>query len=152
MDKQALAQSLRILIEEYLKTQGVELVDLILRHEGRDLVLKVLVDRPQGGIALGECANLNREIIKMLDEKEALDEAYILEVSSPGIDRPLSTKADFLRCLNRRVRFFLNSPIKEKMEISGLVKGVTEEIVYVGIKGESVEVPLSKINKAKQEI
>ena len=152
MDKQALADELRKVIEEYLKAQDAVLFDLILRREGRDLFLRIMVDKPQGGITMEECAYLNKEIIRMLDEKTLLQEAYILEVSSPGLDRPLKTKADFLRCLNRRVRFYLGRAVNGKLEICGFLKGVTEESVNIEVKGESIEVPLSIINKAKQEI
>lgn len=153
MDKQALTQELQVIISEYLKTQGLELVDLTLRRQGMDLFLQVLTDRPEGGIALDDCAYLNKEISRILDEKKILlQDNYVLEVSSPGLDRPLKTKVDFLRCLNRRVRFFLAQPIGGKLEICGNVKGITGESVYVELNGESIEVPLSAINKAKQEI
>jgi ribosome maturation factor RimP len=151
MDREETTAVLRKMIGEYLAAQGLDLVDLVYRYEGRDLALRILVDEPQGGISLGECARLNYEIGRMLDENEFIDNRYILEVSSPGLDRPLVTKNDFLRCLKKRVRFFLTEPINGKLEWEGAILKADDEAVYVDI-GEELVIPLSKINKAKQII
>jgi len=150
MDRLQTQEELKALIGEHLKLQGLELVDCIFRYEGSDLILRILVDRPGGGIALGECARLNREISQMLDEKEIVSERHILEVSSPGLDRPLRTKSDFLRCVGRKARFFLKSPLSGKIEIEGAITKTEGESVYVDLSGESLEVPLAVINMAKQ--
>jgi ribosome maturation factor RimP len=150
MDKQELILELRLLLGNYLKEQGLDLVDLIHRYEGRSLSLRILTDKPEGGISVGECAKLNRDICIILDEKEILKEGYILEVSSPGLDRPLVKKEDFLRCRNKEVRFFLNEPINEKMELQGKISKVDDDAVYIAIQGEVFEVPLVRIIKAKQ--
>jgi len=88
----------------------------------------------------------------ILDEKDILKERYILEVYSPGLDRPLSTKNDFLRCINRKVRFWLSEPINGKIEMEGSVTKVDDDSVYVDIKDEAVKIPLLNIKKAKQII
>lgn len=152
MDKQETIAELRTLIEDFLKKQNLDLVDLIYRYEGKDLVLRVLADRPQGGITLDDCAYLNNEISRMLDEKDILQQRYILEVSSPGLDRPLKSRNDFLRCINRKVRVFLNEPINGKSELEGVITEVKDDSVYIVINKESIEVPLSKVAKAKQVI
>jgi ribosome maturation factor RimP len=125
-------------------------VELIYRYEGRNLILRILADKPQGGITLDECAHLNNEISAILDEKNILQERYILEVSSPGMDRPLKTKSDFLRCIDRRVRFFFKEPIDGRIELEGLIMEVREDSVYADTGEKRVEVPLSKVAKAKQ--
>ena len=152
MDKEAVRDEVKKITEDFLKNQGVDLVDLIYRYEGADLVLRILVDRPGGGISIGDCAQLNKEISAILDEKEILQQRYILEVSSPGLDRQLKTKQDFVRCLNKQVRFFIREPIEAKLEHTGIITKVEDETVYVDIKGKIIAIPLSKITKAKQEI
>ena len=152
MDKQELILELRLLLENYLKEQGLDLVDLIYRYEGRSLVLRILTDKPEGGISIGECAKLNRDICSILDEKDILKEGYILEVSSPGLDRPLVSKEDFLRCRNKEVRFFLNQPINEKMELQGKISKVEDDAVYIAMQEEILKVPLIRITRAKQVI
>lgn len=152
MDRETLINELSGIIGDYLKGKGLDLVDLIYRYEGRDLFLRILLDKPQGGVSLDDCAQLNNEISKILDEKDILQERYILEVSSPGLDRPLKQKSDFLRCINRKIKIFLNESINGKMEIEGVITKVEDDTVYIEVKREVIAIPLSKINKAKQII
>jgi len=152
MDRQEVIENLRVIISEYLEPNNIELVELIYRFEGRDLVLRLLVDYPEGGITVGECAGLNIQISRLLDEKNIIQQGYILEVSSPGIDRPLSTSKDFMRCLNKEVRFFLNELVNGKLEWAGKIVKVDANSVTVATGGDNLSIPLSKINKARQEI
>ncbi len=150
MDRQALAGELKIVIGDYLREKGIDLIDLTYRYEGRGLVLRILVDKTERGISLDECACLNNQLSIILDEKDILKERYILEVSSPGLDRPLKTKSDFLRCINRNVRFFLREPISDRLELEGIISDVRDDSVYIDIGKGVVEITLSKIAKAKQ--
>ncbi len=152
MDRQALIGELTGIIGEYLKVQGLELVDIVYRYEGRDLFLRILLDRPEGGITLDECSRINIEVGSLLDAKDIIPGRYILEVSSPGTDRPLKTKSDFLRCVNRKVRFFLAQPVNGKIEWEGSVTKVDNDSVDIATNLGTLEIPLSKINKAKQII
>ncbi len=152
MDRQEIIAELKNIIADYLKMQGLDLVDLILRQEGSGLILRILVDRLEGGITVGECANLNARISSLLDEKDILQTRYIMEVSSPGLDRALKTKNDFMRCVNRRTRFFLNESVNGKIELDGLISKVENDSVYIESRDEIVEIPLLKIARAKQII
>jgi ribosome maturation factor RimP len=152
MDKQEIIEQLSSIIGDYLKIQGLDLVDLIYRREGSDFVLRILVDKPEGGITIGECTILNKQIGNLLDEKDVLEARYVLEVASPGLDRPLKTKSDFLRCINKKARFFFNEQINSKFELEGLISKLENDMVYIDIQGETIEVPLTKINQAKQII
>ncbi|MFA5725433.1 MAG: ribosome maturation factor RimP [Candidatus Omnitrophota bacterium] len=152
MDRESLVNELKVFLEDFLRSRNLDLVDLIHRYEGRDLVLRILLDKPEGGISIGECAGLNREISDLLDEKSILQEKYILEVSSPGLDRPLETEKDFLRCLDKKVKFFLNELINGKLEWDGTIAGVNSGIVYINTQAGTMEVPLARINKAKRII
>jgi ribosome maturation factor RimP len=146
VDREVLRFELEKIIAGLLQEKGLELVELIYRYEGRDLYLRVLADRPDGGITLEECTVLNQEISRILDEKDILQQRYILEVSSPGADRPLRARADFLRCLKRKVRLFLNEPVEGKLELEGIIDKVEEDSLY--LNGQAL--PLSKINMGKQ--
>ena len=147
----------------YLESLNFVLVDIICRYEGGDFFIRILADRPQGhglassgqshkpegGINLDECAMLNRDIGKLLDEKDMIQERYILEVSSPGLDRPLKTKEDFSLFLNKKAKFFLNELINGKLEWEGLINKVGEESVSISMADSLIEVPFLKINKAR---
>ena len=152
MDRQAIISEVSGVVRDYLNKEGFELVDVIYRHEGRDLFLRILADRPMGGITIEECVQLNRQISVILDEKNMLQQRYILEVSSPGLDRPLKNKADFIRCINREVKFFLNEAVEGKIEIDGLIRKVEEDTIEIEAKGAIIKIAFNKINKAKQII
>ena len=107
MDKEALIGELKTLLKEYLLPLNFILVDILSRYERGSLYLTVLADRPQGGITLDECAALNRDIGDLIEEKSIIMGSYILEVSSPGLDRPLKTSDDFSRFTRQKVKFFL---------------------------------------------
>jgi ribosome maturation factor RimP len=143
-------EKINILITSILQNKQLSLVEMRHFYQAGNLVLRILVDRPEGGISVGECAGLNRDICSILDEKDVLKEGYILEVSSPGLDRPLVRKEDFLRCRNKEVRFFLNEPINEKMELQGKISKVEDDAVYIAMQEEIFKVPLIRILRAKQ--
>ena len=150
MDRDRAKQEISLLVKDLLAAQGFILVDSIFSHVGSGLLLGLFVDRPEGGISLGECSLLNRSIRQILDENNLFSgEQYTLEVSSPGIDRPLKTKEDFMRCLNKQVVFFLNDLVKGKCEWKGAISKVSETDVFINVPGEILEIPLIKINKAK---
>lgn len=152
MDKQALKEELKLIIADYLRSHGIDLVDLICRYEGGALILRVLADKPEGGITLDECAELNGHIGQILDNRNIIDTRYIMEVSSPGLDRPLLARSDFLRCMNREIRFFLNQPVNDKIEWEGKIIKVESDAVHIDSKGAIIELPLATIRKAKQII
>ena len=148
MDKESLGRELKLLFEQRFIAQGFELVDVIYRQEGRQLFLRILADRLGGGINLGECAQLSREISQALDEKNIIASGYMLEVSSPGLDRPLKSKEDFRRCLNKQAVFFLNDLVNDKCQWEGLIDRVDDTNVAINRSGQILEIPLTKINKA----
>lgn len=128
---------------------GFELVDLIYRPEGGKLVLRILVDRLAGGINLDECAQINRKISQVLEEKELIASDYILEVSSPGLDRPLAGQRDFERSLNKEAVFYLNDLLNGKCQWQGIIHQAHPASVFLKVVDEILEIPLTKINKAQ---
>jgi len=139
-------------LNDYLRTQGLDLVEFIYRYEGRNLILRLLVDKPEGGITIDECAELNKKISGILDEKNLIQDRYTLEISSPGLDRPLKTKNDFSRCINKRVKFFLSEAINGRIEIGGIIKESQCEGVSIETGNGLILIPFSRINRAKQII
>lgn len=152
MDSRQTAQQLNDIIGPYLKSQDFVLVELIYRYQGRDLFLRVLADRPEGGITMGECTLLNRRISELLEGTDIIQERFVLEVYSPGADRPMKSAEDFARCLKRKARFFLLQPVEGKIEHTGVIAEVNQGSVFIDTGEEKIEIPLSSINRAKQII
>jgi len=150
MDYQDIREDLKNLVSPVLEKEDMELVELIFIRRPSGSILRLLVDKKTGGISLDECARLNERINSLLDVQDIIKERYILEVSSPGLDRPLKDKNDFLRCMDRRARFFFNEPINGKCELEGIINKVEDCAVYIDTGSDKFEIPLSKVRKAKQ--
>lgn len=165
-----LIDKIRQITREYIGNLGLELVDLSLfKAQGR-LIIRFLVDKPSGGIALSECALLNERLSGLLDEQELIDQGYVIEVSSPGVDRALIEKNDFVRASGRKVRIFLceplphpaparrsgacaqgrGEPIEKKTEIDGIIDEVGDEFLSLKTDEYIIKIPFNKIKKAKQ--
>lgn len=152
IDKYALQEKLRSLIGDYLKQENIILVDLNFKAKGRKSILRILVDEHEGGITLDRCTYLNNAISQLLDRENLIETSYTLEVSSPGIDRPLLTPDDFSRCLNRKVKIFLNQPQDQIYEVSGVIISVTDMGINLDLDGQVHQIPFAQIKKAKQII
>jgi ribosome maturation factor RimP len=148
-----------------VKEENLELVDLEFSPSRFRALLRIYVDKPASeckvrrGVTIDECANLSRKISDFLDMEDLIPYRYNLEVSSPGLERPLIKKEDFVRRVGEKVRVFLDEPIDGKMEMVGEIKKFQEETLYLSTKpeganrveGEDEEkaVPFSKVTKAK---
>lgn len=147
-----LIDKIRQITREYINNLGLELIDLSLfKAQGR-LIMRFLVDKSAGGITLSECALLNERLSGLLDEQELIDQEYVLEVFSPGVDRALTEKSDFVRVCGRKVRIFLCGPIEKKTEIEGMISEVGDEFLSLKTNESIVKIPFNKIKKAKQVI
>jgi len=152
MEYSEISEELKKIIQPALEEDGFELVELIFAQSRFGSALALLVDRIGGGINLGDCTILNRKIGELLDVSGLIQEGYSLEVSSPGIDRPLKTKNDFLRCAGKSAKFFLREAINGKIELNAKVCQADDKVVRVETRQGIWEIPLSNINKAKQII
>jgi ribosome maturation factor RimP len=126
MDAYETTSSLERMLRPVVEDGGYELVDLQLRSEGGRWVLRLLVDRP-GGITLDECARLSRELSPHLDVADLLPFRYVLEVSSPGIRRPLKSPADFERFLGERIEVAALELVGGRKTFRGRNLGVDEQ-------------------------
>lgn len=147
-----LIDKIKELIQPFLKQMELELFEITCKPQGKRMLLRILVDRREGGISLEDCAALNQSLGELLDREDFIESNYLLEVSSPGIDRPLKQARDFLRIRGKKARFFLSEQIIGRQELVGRIDSCDEKGVSVHIDGERIDIPLDKIIKAKQII
>ncbi|MBF0489012.1 MAG: ribosome maturation factor RimP [Candidatus Omnitrophica bacterium] len=137
-------------IDGIAQSLNLELVELKIATHQKDVMIQVLADKPRGGIGIEECTLLNRSIVEAID-KEAFfsEDGYSLEVSSPGLDRPLVTFRDFSRNINLEVRVLLKEKVLGKGEYVGVVKSVTEDVLTLLTTKEQKEinVPINLIQQ-----
>ena len=150
--EEILIERINNLVLQFCEELGVELVDLNVRRFKDNASIEVLADRKFGGITIAECGSLNRKLNAALEVENFLGGSYTIEVSSPGLDRPLRTKKDFIRARSRDVRFFLSQPLLEKMEYEGTIEEVDEDVVVVNADDHIIRIPINIINRAKHII
>ena len=152
MDQTEILNRVRELIRPILANRGVELVELTCHPGGGRLTLRCLVDTARG-VTIDELSGLNRSIGAVLEEHDVIPDQYVLEVSSPGLDRPLKTAADFERVIGRRVKVTTSAPVADRQEHRGEVLAANEEAVVLRLdSGEKLPIPLLQIQHAVQEI
>ena len=137
----------RQLVEPVLTELGYELVELQLRNEQIGLVLRLIIHK-EGGISLEDCSNTSRTVGHLLEVEDPIGKAYHLEVSSPGLDRPLTTDRDFARNMGQKVeiKFRLGEATRN---IIGRLAGVNEIMVTITVDGAPEQIALTDIVKAK---
>ncbi|MCI9621190.1 MAG: ribosome maturation factor RimP [Dorea sp.] len=113
---------------------GFELVDVEYVKEGSTWYLRAYIDKP-GGINIDDCETVSRRLSDILDEKDYIDEAYILEVSSPGLGRPLKKEKDYKRSLGEEVEIRTYRMIDRQKEFTGILKAYDEKTVTIEPEG-----------------
>jgi ribosome maturation factor RimP len=146
-----LQQEVRQVIEPILESQGFELVDLEYQRESQGWVLRIYLDR-EGGVSLDDCAGISHEVGAVLEVKDLIPSAYILEVSSPGLTRPLKKPEDFNKFRNQMVKIKLYEPLDGRRNFKGTLLGLEGDRVRVEVEQRVYELPLQRIAKANLEI
>ena len=113
-----------------INESGFELADIEFVKEGQNWYLRVYVDK-EGGISIDDCETISRLAEKELDKKDPIEQAYILEVSSPGIDRPLKKEADFVKFAGEIVDIKLYKAREKKKQFQGELKGLEGTVVTI---------------------
>ena len=141
------------ILEPFLEAEGFSLVDVDYTWEQGGWVLKVFIDKKGGEVMLDDCARVSREFGQLLDVEDIIPVSYRLEVSSPGLDRPLKKEEDFIKYSGKRVRIKTKELISGRRNFKGDLLGCAEGAITVQVEGSGVfTIPLSSILKANLEI
>lgn len=152
MDQDALLQRVRELIEPILADRQVELVDLTCHPGGGRFLVRCLVDAA-GGVTLDQLSTLNRAIGAVLEEHDVIPDRYLLEVSSPGLDRPLKRWTDFERIIGREIRVLTSVPVNGRQEHRGELLSADEQSVVLRLdSGDQLRIHLNQIATAVQDV
>ncbi|SHJ58377.1 ribosome maturation factor RimP [Malonomonas rubra DSM 5091] len=154
-----IVEQVELLVQPILDDLGLELVDLEYQREGRGWVLRFYLDK-EGGITLDQCAEASREISAILDVEDVIGTAYNLEVSSPGLDRPLKKAKDFDRFAGQNVKIKTvvacdpDGRGRNRKSFTGTLDGMAGADVVVTLKEKNavqVKIPLDQIERANLE-
>jgi ribosome maturation factor RimP len=143
-------ESIRGLADPVLAASGAEVVELSVHRRGGQTMVRFLVDKV-GGVTIQECAKLNRLIGQAIEEANLLLDSYTLEVSSPGLDRPFSSKRDYERAIGEDVDVLLNPDGRSK-RIEGMLLSVQDQSIVVTTGSGNVTIPFGQIQVARKAI
>lgn len=137
------------IVEPVVEGMGYEVVDIEYRPHPSDGLLRVYIDGPDG-IVLDDCTAVSHQLSSVLDVEDPIPGQFNLEVSSPGLDRPLRKKVDFERFVGSNVKIKLTVPTLEgQRNFTGKLKGIENEDVILEMDGETHYLPLDTIDKAR---
>lgn len=147
-----LKTKIREIIEPIIKDMGIELDDIELMKIGSKFLLRIFIEK-EGGITIDDCERVSREIEAQLDVQDPIPSSYILEVSSPGLDRPLRRPEDFKRFCGKTVRVVTSMAIENQTFFIGeIINAGDDNIVLLLPEGKNVTIPYENISKARVEI
>jgi ribosome maturation factor RimP len=142
------AHTLKQLLEPTVQGLGYELFGIELLGSRRQRLLRIYIDR-EDGIDVEDCARVSQQVSALLDVEDPIGDSYTLEVSSPGLDRPLFEAEHFERFAGEQVRLQLDGLLEGRRKILGRLLGVQDDQVMVQVDGETWRVPLARIDKAR---
>jgi len=158
-----LVEQVRALASRVAAGYGLDIFDVQFRREAPGLVLRIQLDRPgpsasaADSVSVEDCAKVSRDLSAMLDVEDLVPAAYTLEVSSPGLDRPLRHAEDYRRFSGRHAKIVMREPVDGQRFLRGLLAGVDattagEAVLIDGEDGRRHRVPLDVIRRANLEV
>lgn len=135
------------LAEEVTQSEGIELVHVEFQPRGKSSVLRILIDK-SGGVNLEDCQQVSRQLSSLLDVEDLIAHPYTLEVSSPGLDRPLFKLQDYERFQGRRAKVQTRNAINGRRNFKGEIRAVLGQTVVLADGTERFAIPFAEISRA----
>jgi ribosome maturation factor RimP len=147
------------LAEQVAQHKGLKVYDLVFFGSGRGKTLRIFIDRPGAGVSLEDCSEFSKALSLLLDVEDPIDDAYNLEVSSPGIERELKKDWHYAESVGKTVAFNLNQPLStivpqidkglaSRKKLTGVLKSLNDQNLEIEFEGKTLNVPLSNVSKA----
>ncbi len=136
------------LTEPVLRSEGMELIEVEFRRESHGWVLRLYIDREEG-VSVDDCAQVSRTLSDLLDVADPIEYPYHLEVSSPGLNRPLRKREHFARFVGSTVEVKTLSPVMERRNFKGILEKVDTHVIHVNCDSMTYEIPLENLDRAR---
>ena len=151
MGKGSVTESIEELVTPIIDENRLELVDVEYKKEGKNWFLRIFIDK-EGGVTVDDCTRVSRQIEDLIEVEEAVPSSYILEVSSPGLNRPLKKEKDFLRFKGKLAHVTTYTPIHQRKNFKGTIRDFQKDVLILDIDSQRLEIPKDQIAKARLEI
>lgn len=141
-------EKIRAIAERVASSEGFVLIDVELKGGSSNPLLRIYIDKP-GGVSHGDCQLVSEQVSAILDVEDPFPGSYLLEVSSPGLDRALVRESDYRHFVGRRARLVLREPVENEKVFTGRLAGFEDGRVKLDLDGDIREFDLSNISKAR---
>lgn len=148
MTKTSVIESIIEIVEPVINDEALDLVDVEYKKLGKTWTLRILIDSDQG-VTVDDCKKVSRQVGDMIEIDDLISNPFVLEVSSPGLDRPLKKEKDFLRFKNKAIKVKTFSPMENRKNFRGTIQDCKNKILFLDEEGVSIEISLDKISQAK---
>lgn len=156
-------ERIRGIAQRVAGAHGLEIFDVQMRRESIGPVLRIVIDRPGPAdgspqpvgesVGIQDCQRISEDISAILDVEDVIDHRYTLEVSSPGLDRPLRGAADYRRFAGRAARLVLKEPVEGRTHLKGRLRGVDQDVVLIDDEqGQPHRIPLTLVTRGRLEV
>src|SRR6187455_2189706 len=152
-------EHIRAIAERVARSHGLEIWDIVTRRETTGQIVRVFIDRPgpaataEESVSIEDCEQVSREIGTILDVEDPLPFTYTLEVSSPGLDRPLRDERDYRRFAGRLAKIVVSEAVDNQKHFAGRLQGVEHDAVLIETTpGKRQRIPLSLITRARLDV
>ncbi len=150
-EKLSINEKIQRLVRPIVEAEEMELVDVEYK-KGQNSVLRIFIDKPEG-VNVSDCTKISTQVGAFLDIEDLIENNYVLEVSSPGLDRPLKNKADYDRNKGKLIKVSLYAPLEGKKTFIGRIIGADDQKVILKEKSEKIiDIPFAAIAKGKLKI
>ncbi len=150
MDKKRQKEILRVvgnIIEPVIDELGYELLDVEYVVERGRWTLRIYIDK-EGGVSVNDCAIVSKEVSPILDVEDPIDNSYVLEVSSPGLNRPLTKEKHFVWAIGKKIKVKTEMPIQGRRNFTGLLQDFKDGTLFLDVEGEMFSLSYDNIEKA----
>lgn len=144
----AVQDELKALLKPAIEALGFEFVGVEYLSNPKDRRVRIFIDRAPDGVSIDDCATVSHEVSALLDVEDPVAGHYSLEVSSPGVERPLFDAEQYAAFEGDEAVLQLFAPVEGRRKLSGTLRGVRDDRVVIEVEGQSIEVPLDTIRRA----
>ena len=147
--REALLEQITEIVDRVAKAQGLEIVELEFLGGGKQRLLRIYIDRPEG-VTHQDCETVSQQVGNILDAEDVIPgENYTLEVSSPGVERKLTKPADFRRFTGQKAKVVTHEPVESQKHWEGVLRGMEgDEVVIEPSEGRLIRIPLTGVKRA----
>jgi ribosome maturation factor RimP len=147
--REALLEQITAVVDRVAKAQGLEIVELEFLGGGKQRMLRIFIDKPEG-VTHQDCETVSQQVGNILDAEDIIPgENYTLEVSSPGVERKLTKPADYQRFTGQKAKIVTYEPVESQKHWEGVLRGIEgEEVVIEPSEGRLIRIPLTGVKRA----